>query len=385
MTEIIRNLSQEFNVSQRQLLVEWDNRSDRYNRLSRELEDARQEISSVVKDRARISSERDALQLKISELRLQHKSSSSKLSELEQEWKTKHDTLMEKLRIQEEQLKGKRALWLSSNPTSSARRDAMTSLRDPFNSPTRVGQEMDPERKTVPLAYGYSRALPQNTFSGTTGYAASSQLQPPRVPKALALPVDMPLRSADNYVLSISNSRPKNTEPGDTPLNPIYASQSSQPSQPARAPSTALVLREDYTDPCAPFQQALEELLTACENWAKKFTNKPNPANDRIIAKSNQMLWDYMMNCTYPGERQNAYTHVTALLNDPSTRYFFVMRMIVGYFVNDVLSVKAFHNFSKRTDRVLEFVKQSLEERGKHCLLFYSHILYLTNHRSRSC
>lgn len=362
LTETLRKLGQDFIISQRRLQAEWDSRANRYNQLSRELEYARQEISSVVGDRARISNERDALQLKISELRLQHKSSTSKLNELEQEWKEKNNDLVEKLRVQDEQLKGKRALWLTSNPTSSARRDAMTSIRDPFSSPTPIGHEKVLERTGGRLSPGSSNML-SRPFSSSSDYTVSNQSQPPRGPKSRGLPVGKAIRGLDPYASSLSRSQPMTTEPGDTPINPIYDS---------RAPSTALVLREDYTDPCPPFQRALEELLTACEDWAKKFTSKPNPANDRLIAQSNQMLWDYMMNCTYPGERQNAHTHVTALLNDSSTRYWFVMRMIVGYFVNDVLSIKAFHSFSARTDRDLAFVKHSLEERGTHHHFLYS-------------
>ena len=380
LTEILRKFGQDFNVSQRQLQAEWDNRANRHNRLSRELEDARQEFNSVVADRARISGERDALQLKVSELRLQHKSSSSKLSELEQEWKAKNENLVEKIRVQNEQLKGKRALWLASNPTSSARRDAMTSLRDPFNSPTRTGQETDIERASIRLGKEASSIMSLSHFSGPSTYATSSQLQPLRGPNSRGLPVGKAIRSSD-YPGEYRN-RHMTTEPGDTPINPLYASQASQPYQAPRAPSTALVLHEDSTDPCPPFQRALKDLLTSCENWVKKFTNKPNAANDRLIAQSNQMLWDYMMNCTYPGERQNAHTHVTALLNDSSTRYWFVMRMIVGYLVNDILSIHAFHNYSKHTNKVLAFVKESLVERGKFCP-FNRHILYLSNRKFR--
>jgi hypothetical protein len=61
----------------------------------------------------------------------------------------------------------------------------------------------------------------------------------------------------------------------------------------------------------------------------------------QAIARSNDIPWAYMMNCTYPAHRQDSHTHVMTLLNDLKTRYWVIMRMAVTYRVKDVMSIYA--------------------------------------------
>ena len=56
-----------------------------------------------------------------------------------------------------------------------------------------------------------------------------------------------------------------------------------------------------------------------------------------------------MMNCTYPGHRQDFHTHVMTLFNDLKTRYWFIMRMAVTYYVKDVMSIDASSTRESRT------------------------------------
>jgi hypothetical protein len=68
---------------------------------------------------------------------LKAKQSAENLLAIQSHWQSVNETLTTRLREQDEQIAGKRALWLQSNPGSSARRDAMNAaIRDPFNSPT---------------------------------------------------------------------------------------------------------------------------------------------------------------------------------------------------------------------------------------------------------
>jgi hypothetical protein len=84
-----------------------------------------------------------------------------------------------------------------------------------------------------------------------------------------------------------------------------------------------------------PASQFISE---ADERWGKVL------ANDQAIARSNDILWAYMMNCTYPRHRQDSHTHVMTLLNDLKhlkTRFWLIMRMAVTYYVKDVMSIDA--------------------------------------------
>jgi hypothetical protein len=144
----------------------------------------------------------------------------------------------------------------------------------------------------------------------------------------------------------MDSSRFCNTEPGDPP------------------PSMALVLHSKDDDPAPEYQAGFATIYALIEGWVKTYSSIPNLANDQAIARSNDILWAYMMNCTYPGHRQDSHTHVMTLLNDLKTRYWFIMRMAVTYCVKDIMSIDAFYKFSNEVDTILAEVKKKLQERG---------------------
>jgi len=379
LTETLRRLAQDFNASQRQLQHEWDRRSTEHTQISRDLENARQQVedarretAEVVADRARVVKERDDIQAKYSQYKLSHKDSFGTLDQLEQKWKGRNQELLEQIAAQEEQLKGKRALWMSTNKGKTPKTEAKMAeaLRDdPFHSPTPAGTS-----GSSGMAVKAERSLfaaplpPKQQFPG---------LQPPTGPKATRARPNLPTGPARlpaqvvRSSVDLQRSQRITTEPGDDP---------------GAMMSSALVLRErdPYTDPSPMYQHSLRRLFQMAETWSQKYANIPNSANDRQIARSSQVLWDYMMNCTYPGDRQNAHTHVVALLDDPGSRFWFVMRMAVGYFVKDMLTIDAFYGFTPEVDNVLNIAKKSLQERGKTqflkpfvCLLYVGLILTL--------
>jgi hypothetical protein len=102
-----------------------------------QLDKARRELQTAVSARDHAYNEIEEYKKTIFELQLKAKQSAENLLEIQSHWHSVNETLMTRLREQDEQLAGKRALWLQSNPGSSARRDAMNAaMRDPFNSPT---------------------------------------------------------------------------------------------------------------------------------------------------------------------------------------------------------------------------------------------------------
>jgi hypothetical protein len=65
------------------------------------------------------------------------------------------EEISKKLAFKDEQLKGKRALWMDSHLGSSARRDAMSTIRNPFTSPTTEEKVM-----YLPSEKGYLASRP---------------------------------------------------------------------------------------------------------------------------------------------------------------------------------------------------------------------------------
>jgi hypothetical protein len=341
------------------LKQEYEKREKEHNQVKQQLSEAQQQIANLVQDRSKISTERDDLLLKVNDLTLKTKTSSERIQLIESKWKDVNHTLLEKVRVQEEQLKGKRALWLEANPTSSARRDAMTAIRDPFNSPS---ASHTPGFATSSMGSMGSLQSPAQPSFGSFLNKSQSTLAPPKMNfptgqlgkgvrrrPAMNLPIGRAAPSNEPYtVQDIANSsRTYNTEPADD------------------TPSMALVLHSREEQLAIEYKLSFHKLYAMIETWVRKYTHRPHPENDRLIGASNQVLWDYMMNCTYPGHRQDSHNHVIALLNDARCRFWFVMRMISTYCTKDITTPDAFVGFDGEVDRVLDEVKKAMQERGK--------------------
>lgn len=79
------------------------------------------------------------------------------------------------------------------------------------------------------------------------------------------------------------------------------------------------------------FKAEFSKFFSLAEGWVRIYCSEPNMANDQKIARSNQSLWAFMMNCTYPGNEQAAHSHVVTLIKDRNSRYWFCMRMVSDF------------------------------------------------------
>jgi hypothetical protein len=371
-TQELQKISQEFNEQQRRVQQEFD-------RLKNERDNLRRQLQASKADNNRLLQERRTLELR-------HQKSSERMEEVESRWKRVQEDLLEQIAVQKEQLAGKRALWMKANPGSSARRDAMTTaIRDPFNSPTAnqtpsyagsvMGSMISPSVTSPPQSsFGTSRLGPPPRFpSGfnadaymtggyntgeygkatmSSGYNVGSSSQnrpnPPPEPRKGTMPTGRPVASAFMPETPSTYNRLRPTEP-----------RSDQGTI-----STALVLHKGHEQLAAEYKAAISKLYDLVEDWVLKYANEPCQKNDRAIASSNDILWDYMMNCTYPGHRQDAHTHVVTLLGDSTTRYWFIMRMATEYCVMKIMSIEAFKPYSKSVDKIIAEMLLKLKERG---------------------
>ena len=372
--------------------------ADRYRN---ERDDLRRQLRLSQEDHGRLAKENKDKELK-------HKKSVERFEEVEKRWKKIHQDLLDQIDRQEQQIDGKRALWLTANPGSSARRDAMHAVRDPFHSPSAsqtpsymagaMSSLTSPSIKTpsanvfVPVTYGPPKfraednqhQVPHGTFTAAQSNDGSSFNQgsartrkntgpPPTLEiRGGELPYQAPVQNAHRRDLfsrqhAVFGNRPTfRTEPGTPP--PPTSSQ-------------ALVVHKSEEELAEEYKSDLTRLYDSIEDWVRKYSCIPNQSNDRAIASSNNLLWDYMMNCTYPGHRQDSHTHVVALLDNPTTRFWFVMRMTTQYCVRDIMHIKAFRSYNKGVEKTVDTALKKLEERGIHdeaevCLK-------LTLHRTR--
>jgi hypothetical protein len=351
-----RRLDHELSDAQRHLQLEVDNDSKARNALYQQIDHAEKQLQTAQGDRDRYCMERDQLQRTLDAVRMKEKKNAEKWERSELNYKQQIEDLLKQVTVQEEQLKGKRALWLESNPGSSARREAMNAaMRDPFSSPS-VSQHTG-------FDSGY--------LGGVGGSVASSSIRsPPQSsfgqPTPSLAPIGAPRGPRRRGNLPTGSALPAKVLPASTWTEPSsFRNFKTEPSTPP-LPSMALVPFSNETDPAPRYKAEFTKIYELVEGWVKSYANLPNLGNDQKIARSNNVLWDFMMNCTYPGQRQDAHTHVMTLLNDPNTRCWFVMRMATTYLTKDIMTLGVFHKFSPATDAEFDEVKKKLQElRGK--------------------
>jgi hypothetical protein len=357
-----RRLDHELSDAQRLLQLEVDNESNVRNDLYEQIDHTETLLRNAQGDRDRISMERDQLQHTLNAVRMKEQKTTEKWERSEQKYKHQIEDLLKQVTVQEEQLKGKRALWLESNPGSSARREAMNAaMRDPFNSPS------------VSQRTGFDSGY----IGGVGGSAASSSIRSP-LQSSLnqstpnVAPVGAPRGPRRRGNLPTGTALPARVLPASTWTEPSsYHNFKTEPSTPPLQ-SMALVPFSNETDPAPRYKTEFTKIYEMVEGWVKSYANLPNLGNDQKIARSNNVLWDFMMNCTYPGQRQDAHTHVMTLLNDPNTRCWFIMRMAVTYLTKDIMTVGVFYKFNPATDGEFDEVKKKLQElRGKRQWRFH--------------
>ncbi|KAG4430724.1 hypothetical protein IFR05_013799 [Cadophora sp. M221] len=325
------------------------------------------------------------------------KESNRKLEKLEQEWKKldaeskqkladkdaeieRHCRLIRELNLELDHhhardvkfLDAAHVRWLAENPPSSVRsRRSTRTTQDSFESPSVASSATFAVSGMSALSLG---SPPSKLNDGMTGHSYSQSTAFGHVrpnggpPNATAeqmfpepsqqtrrfpnLPTQRAVRGRADIPTSpweTESSRAYNTEPGDTPM----------------AGSRALVLSSGSgQDPSIFYQDHFAELYQLIEGWAMAYCTKPKISNDQAIARTNQSLWAFMMDCTYPGQRQDAHSHLMLLLNDAKSRPWFVVRMGVAYVVAEMLSLKSYKNFSPQIAAELLAVKNQLKERG---------------------
>jgi hypothetical protein len=358
----VDQINRDFDVIERRSQEEYKKLHREKERLEEQIREITDRFHNVVKDRQRISAERDELLLK-QELTLKKAKSSERIKEVEREFRAREAELLEKIEIQEQQLAGKRALWLASNPNSSARRQEMTKNHDPFNSPL-AGHTPNFASNSMTTMGSAPLQTPSNaSFSSTQNTRYGYQGPPPQ----MQYPPSAPSQKGHSRRMNLPTAKPL---PGVEPLTSQLALlnttryNTTEPGDDVPPYSMAVVLHGKEEELADEYKFLFNKLFDRVEIWVRKYTNQPNPENDRAIASSNQQLWDYMMNLTYPNDKASSHAHVVALLNDPSCRFWFVMRMAVSYCTKDITTHDAFLGFSPDVDRVLKNVEEELKVRG---------------------
>lgn len=405
LVEYVQSVGQDFSQQHRKLQDVFERAvREKYQSVA-QLEKARRDLQAATDDRDHAYQERDAHEKVIDEMQLKARLDQDRITKIETYWKEAHDKLLQRLTIQDEQLRGKRALWLDSNPVSSARRNAMNALQDPFNSPTegsKAGGNMSnlgSPSLGSPLRNSFGPEAtfgPQSSFGsqGSFGSQASFGTQAQYGPPPAFAPSKSNLsqqglfdqqygphptiRRRPNLQTQRAMPTPDMAGPYCSDNSRCYNTEPGTPSGDESSSIPRVSIRKDLehlsdNELAELFTAEFSKIFALVEGFVKIYTSQPNLANDRRISSSNQTLWDFMLSCTYPGMRQDSHSHVMALLNDARSRYWFCMRIVAAYLTINIINIEVFGQFGARQEVELRAIKTKLSERGE---LGLGHYLY---------
>ena len=332
-----------------------------------QLKEAYDQLAETIRDCKKITDERDALELRLRQLCLGPIKDDPHIGDLEKELQTINAELREQLRFKDEQLMGKRDLWMETHPDSAARRRRMRALPDPFNTPLQTATS----RMGAGSGAGHDKELPSPDVkspirgppsfmrlpSAPSGPSGSTSMRGPS--ESFASPIPSDRRGTRRH--NIPTHSPTTTNDPNNPIVPASLRKfNSDPSE-----AMAMVPFEANQDRSLEFKIDIGRLYQLVQDWATTYANLPDFENDQAIARSDHLLWEYMMNCTYPGQKEEAHARVMALLGDPATRVLFITRMAVTYCIQDIMSVETFKRFGFHATTSIDDVKIRLKEGGK--------------------
>ncbi|KAF7862873.1 uncharacterized protein EAF02_010422 [Botrytis sinoallii] len=232
----------------------------------------------------------------------------------------------EELQLKENQLNGKRILWLASHPPASQQRGDP----NPLGLPSLNGRSQSQLRLEAPSSYSNSRSgyrgsgstsmarlsrasLAAMESAAVGGQASPTQEEYNRVKASVSVAVP---DSALENVQSISNLRNNLNSETETVIN---HHRSQLPLVPYREPPAHVPSVHEIS---VAFTKDFSDIFALAEGWARTYCCIPNIQEDRAIASSNQALWNYMTKLTY-NDPQSAHSHVMALLSSENTRFWF--------------------------------------------------------------
>jgi hypothetical protein len=262
----------------------------------------------------------------------------TRLAEMEKSATTIKE-LRDIIRAKDEQIDGKRSLWIDYNPRSARR------LQDPYVTPT--GQRTP----------GIGIALNESSGGPANLQARFEQLQ---------------VRGENTNVAGPSSSRsieqshvPQSSMDGASNLSVVGGE------------SMALVPFKTEQQVAGEFRDQFNALYALGEGWVNTYAHiVPSQQHDQALSH-NSNLWTSMLRVTYQTFEQ-AQPHVIALLRDPFTRPLFILRLLVQYIDNELWKATIFLGSDPTLDHQLRGVIDRLATRGKLGSLYSSFHMLLT-------
>lgn len=163
----INNIGQEFNTRQRPVQIAFNDALKEQARVQAELDQVEGRILTANLDR-------DRAQLQFTECKIKKQRSLERLNQTINDLRQVNEDLLEKIEQQEDQIQGKRALWLEENPAGSSARRTSTNTADPFDSPSGVKGQGSKKNNFAGMMGGLMGTIGSPTYSTNGGSMVGS-------------------------------------------------------------------------------------------------------------------------------------------------------------------------------------------------------------------
>ncbi len=301
-------------------------------------------IQNALSERDRACEERDKLQAQFTAMQVRQKEVEQRLEEIEKKNAATIDFLRKQIRFKDEQLNGKRSLWVENQNHKTSVVDQVSDTQDPFATPTtrhiprtRLGLSRADKSEGVSLTPGPSRLshLPTNLPTGNTEYEFTNQFWPYH----------------DEHEVNHTSQ----VETGHGPADD----------------SRALIPFKTEDQIAQEFREGFNSTYRLIEAWVQDYAHL---VNDDMTADQqlshDEDLWPFMLSCTYTNFAE-AHEHTILLLRNPATRSSFVIRLIIQYLYTSVWKATAFGPFTPEYRKKLELIEIQLKVKGKFTRLIF--------------
>jgi len=312
-------------------------------RLARLIASQQQLIQNALSERDRACTERDRLQAQFTALQGRQRELEQRLEETEKKNAATIDFLRKQIRFKDEQINGKRSLWLEKQNHRNSSAKQISETQDPFATPT--------AHRVPRAAMGFPLRNKSEESQLTPGLSKSSRFPPSGNIKSELKSEFWPCHD-------------------ENAVNPGSRAETGSPVE----ESKALVPFRTEDEIAQEFREEFDATYRLIEDWVRNYAHTVNDdlSQDQSLSHDED-LWPFMLSCTYTNF-SDAHEHVVLLLRNPSTRPSLVMRVIIQYLYLSIWKATAFRDFNPKYREKLELMEMQLKTKGKSCssTLIYS-------------
>ncbi|KIH91296.1 hypothetical protein SPBR_01643 [Sporothrix brasiliensis 5110] len=97
------------------------------------------------------------------------------------------------------------------------------------------------------------------------------------------------------------------------------------------------------------------------KDWVDKYCSAVNESAMHNMSRQHPRLWDYACTVTYPNNRHNASSHALYMLLNKPYRSFFISRLVIQFFVQQMWNSQAWEGMDEQLTDLLISVKHRLD------------------------